>query len=189
MKLLSKYVLFLVIISTISCDKDPIEVKDFLIVGIYDSDMIINDIDPDRLIDPRGSKSEFIIDFNDDLYGDINLSVLNQRIHGGLILRNSELRAETLNRETFVMADSLYVQVLSLGDTITLLDNWENGSRLLLQSKTGFPPPGGNIYHIGPWKGKSENYIGIRYNERLGWIKIGVPDYAYMTVYEYAIRK
>ena len=179
----------MVIISFISCDKDSIEVKDFLIVGIYDSDMIISDIDPDKLIDSRGFKSDFIIDFNDDLFGDINLSVLNQYIHGGLILRNSELRTETLNRETFVMADSLYVQVLSLGDTITLLDNWENGSRLLLQSKAGFPPPADNIYHIGPWKGKSENYVGIRYKERLGWIKIGVPDYGSMTVYEYAIRK
>ena len=189
MKKLLTYSVLLLIIIIISCDKNSTEIEKTLIVGISDSKMIIKDINPDTVITSWEVISNYTIDINYDNLGDINLSVLNQYMFGGMSLWNSELRIESLNSETFVMADSIYPQVLSYGDTISKIENWENGSLLLLHSSEGCCPPTGVSYHEGYWKEKSENYIGIRYQERLGWIKIGVPGYTSIIVYEYAIKK
>jgi hypothetical protein len=189
MKKLIKYSVLLLVIIIISCDKDSTEIDKTLIVGIYDSKIIIKDINPDNVISSWGVKSNYSIDINNDNLDDINLSVINQYMFGGMSLWNSELRIETLNSEIFVMVDSFYPQVLSLGDTMTMQENWGNGNLLLLHSSEGCCPPTGVKYHEGYWKEKSENYIGIRYQQRLGWIKIGVPGYTSIKVYEYAIKK
>jgi hypothetical protein len=189
MKKLFKYSFLLLIIIIISCDKDTIEIEKTLIVGISDSKMIIKDIDPDTIITSWEIKSNYSIDINYDYTDDINVSVLNQYMFGGMSLWNSELKIETLNSETFVMVDSIYPQVLSFGDTISIQENWRNGSLLLLHSSEGCCPPTGNSYHEGYWKEKNENYIGIRYQDRLGWIKIGVPGYTSIKIYKYALRK
>jgi hypothetical protein len=189
MKKFLKYSFLLLIIIKISCDKDSSEMDKTLIVGAYDSNIIVKDVNPDTVITSWEIKSNFLIDINDDNLDDINLSVINQYVFGGMSLSNSELRIETLNSEIFVLVDSIYPQVLSLGDTMNMQDNWGNGNLLLLHSSQGCCPPTGVSYHEGYWKEKSENYIGIRYQERLGWIKIGVPGYTSIKVYEYAIKK
>jgi hypothetical protein len=172
----------------ISCEKNSTEPGNTLIVGINDSNVVINEINPAILISSWQVKSNYSIDINGDSIADIDFSVLNQYMFGGMSLSNSELRIETLNPETFIIVDSIYTQVLSLGDTISIEGIWGNGNLLLLHSSEGCCPPTGSSYHEGYWKEKSEHYIGIRYLDRLGWIKIGVPGYTSIHVYEYALK-
>lgn len=173
----------------ISCDKDSSKTENDLIIGLSDSKITNHDIIPDTTITSWETKSNYPIDINNDNVDDINFSVLNQYMFGGMSLWNSELRIETLNAMTFLVADSIYLRVLSYGDTITINDKWENGNLLLLHSREGCCPPTGKVYHEGYWLKKNENYIGIRYNERFGWIKIGVQGHTSIKVYEYAIMK
>jgi len=172
-----------------SCEKDSSEIDKILIVGFSDSNILIKDVDPDTLLTSWEVETDYKLDINDDNKDDINISVVNKYAFGGLSLVSSKLKIETLNNKTFIKADSIYPLVLSYGDTLTIENNWENGSLLLLESGEECCPPTGIMFHEGYWKDKSENYIGIQYQGRLGWIKIGVSGYLSIKVYEFAIKK
>lgn len=178
---------FFMIITLFSCKKDSIEHDIFIIAGRIDSDLVVTDINPDIEITSWEVESDFSLDLNLDEIPDIRISVLNQYIFGGMSLRKSELRVETLNKETFVLADSVYLEVISEGDTLTANERWVRGNYLMLHSAEGCCPPTGERFHKGYWKGMLSGYIGVRYDGRPGWIRAGVPGYTSVKLYEYAL--
>lgn len=188
MKKLLGYLAIILIIIIISCDKDSVEMDNSIIVGVDNPKLMIQDINPDTVLTSWHDTSNYTIDINADGIVDINFSVFNQYMFGGTSLYNSELRLETLNNEIFVLtADSIYLSALTLGDTLTLNGNWTQVNQLLLHSREGCCPPTGTSTHEGYWKGKKENYVGIKFKDQLGWIKIGVENYTTIKIFEYTL--
>ena len=180
-------VLLLLIPIFISCDKDAVDVLNYIIAGRLSPEILFYDVYPDTLITSWEIESNYLIDINNDNVDDLNISVLNQYIFGGLSLRNSELRVETLNDNVLVLTDSVYPLVLAYGDTITFDGAWDKGDLLLLKSSEECCPPTGNIFHEGNWLDKNDNYIAIKYLDKLGWLRIGIEDYTTIRVYEFAL--
>ena len=182
-------VLLMLVALIISCDKDSSDELNHLVIGSLRPEIMYYDVCPDTLITSWELVSNYPIDVNNDGIDDLELSVLNQYIFGGLSLRNSELRLETLNDNTRVLADLIYPLVLSYGDTIAFDDTWESGNLLLLNSGEECCPPNGNISHEGNWLNKIDNYVGIKYQDKLGWLRIGTEDYTSVKIYEFAIMR
>ncbi len=181
--------LTILLISLTACIKDDDKPSGFLITGVSDQNVVIHDIDPDTLLTSFEVITSYDLDVSGDELNDLNLSVRNQYMYGGMVLWKSELKIQTLNTGTYIVADSVYPLVFDHGDTISLDDSWVNGELLLLKSSEGCCPPTGVSFHEGLWKEKKENYVGFRYDDCLGWLKIGVPGYTSIIIYEYAIQQ
>lgn len=189
MKRMLNCAMLLLTTTVFSCHKDSSDVLNYLVVGRISHEIIYHDIQPDTVLTSWEIESILPVDINDDNVADIHISVLNQYIFGGMSLSNSELRIETLNNATSVLLDSVYPEVLSFGDTIFFEENWGHGNLLLLHSSEDCCPPTGTTFHEGLWKERSENYIGIRYFDQLGWLKIGIQNYTSVKVFDYALMK
>jgi|GEM_PF-2776531 len=189
MKRIVNCVLLLLVVLFISCDKDSSGELNYLVIGSLRPEIMYYDVYPDTMITSWERVSNYLIDLNNDGIDDLKLSVLNQYIFGGLSLRNSELRLETRSVNTTVLADSIYPIVLSSGDTIAVDDTWESGNLLLLKSGEECCPPTGNIFHEGNWLEKNDNYIGIKFQDKLGWLRIGIEGYTSVRIYEFAIMR
>lgn len=184
-----KIMMLIFVIIIVSCKKNIPEINHLLTIGVLNTTILYHDCVPDTVITSWEIVSNYPIDIDGDNSNDFNFSVLNQYMFGGMSLLNSELRIETLNANSFVMADSIYPKVFSYGDVISLNDDWENGNLLLLHSSEECCPPTGNSFHEGYWLKKNENYIAIKQNERLGWIKIGIEAYTSVKIFDYALMK
>lgn len=116
-----------------------------------------------------------------------------------------------LNSENTYHSDSIYSStqstyptVLDMGDSLAIAGQW-NHKKLTFRSSPGgntmaqrVNDPVNNIHYYtqtiknityGTWPLKSVHYVGIKYKDRLGWIKINLLYEYGMVVYEYAIQR
>jgi hypothetical protein len=157
-------------------------------VGISSPEILIKDIVPDTVITaPWSWDANYNIDINSDYIDDINLRVHAYYLGGGLVLADAGVNIKTLNNETFVLTDSIYPYALSYDDSIKIIDKW-GADNLTLESFIQSYPPIGPGVHEGYWYGINNKYVGIKYNNRLGWIKLDTYTTSF-KVYEYALQK
>ncbi len=118
------------------------------------------------------------------------------------------IKIETLNGDSYISSDSLYPKiaynspttvtsqtivnawapkVLSANDNITISDKWKQGLYPISYVVASSCPPNGNYTEEGYWVRTSNKYITVRYQNRLGWIKIDVINRNSLKIYEYAI--
>jgi hypothetical protein len=204
------FFLFLLLISSCRKDKDEPVVKITpLIIEYTSSNIAVNDI-PDTTIESFQLPHYFHIDLNSDGQDDFRFSVYNIYGYGGLVLFRSNMRIESWNSDSYIFADSifphvdlngdtvihqstvdsLYPKVFSLGDTISIHENWERGNLNIL--RTGWDiPPSEEHYYEGFWWNSDKKYIGVKCKGLSGWIKIGIPDKfnRSIKIYEYALTK
>ena len=206
------YYIFLILL--LSCKKEnadstaSVEPITSLIIEYNNPNIIVIDINPDTTIVSAFVENVYSIDFNSDGRDDIKLSVMNIYGFGGLILADSKLRIQTLNSDCHLLidsiyphvdlngntiinqslVDSIYPKVLSLRDTVNIHGKWRQGNINILNSGWDIPPTDDHYYE-GYWWDLDEKYIGIKFKNSLGWIKIGIPFNNSIKVYEYAFSK
>ena len=100
---------------------------------------------------------------------------------------------DTLISETPM--NEIYPKILSENDVIHKTDNWKTGRFYLLYSYEAykFDPTKTSQELIsttyeGAWYMTDKKYVGIRYKDKLGWIKIGI-DKGKIKIYEYAVSR
>ena len=204
---------FLILLS--SCNKEkkepiaPITGITPFIIEYNNPNILLNDIKPDTTIESFQVPNYFQIDLNSDGQDDFKFSVFNMYAFGGLVLALSNLRVESLNKDSYIVVDSIfphvdlhgdtiihqssvdsvYPKVFSLGDTITIHEHWENGNFNILRSGWEIPPTDKHYYE-GYWWNLDEKYIGIKCKGLIGWIKIGISNNnRSIKIYEFALSK
>jgi hypothetical protein len=170
-----------------NCNQVDIDNKT-VVAGVINANMNYSNIGTDSLWYIWGGKFDDSIDFNLDNIYDIKFHLEGYSGFGGSI-HSYYLSIITLNSNAYILTDTIYPKVLSNGDTISNQIDWKSGDLLLLGSSEGCCPPTGEMYYSGNWKDQTEKFIGIKYNERFGWIKISVPDRRLIIIYDYAIQK
>ncbi len=148
-------------------------------------EVFIKDIIPDTVITaPWSQGRDYNLDVDND--NDINFRVFSDYIGGGMVLGSAGVNITTLNSELFVITDSTYPYVLSYGDTIKINDKWGKGNMILESYWQSYPP--GSSGHSGNWYGLNNKYMGVKFNNRLGWIKLDTYTTS-LKVCEYALQK
>jgi hypothetical protein len=208
------FYIFLLLLS--SCKKEkkepvvPVITITPFIIEYNNPNIFVNDIKPDTTIESFQVPNYFQIDLNSDGQDDFRFSVFNMYAYGGLVLAISNLRIESLNSDSYIFVDSIfphvdlngdtvihqssidsiYPKVFSLGDTISIHENWKKGNFNILRSGWEIPPSGEHYYE-GYWWNLDEKYIGIKCKGLLGWIKIGIPNKynRSIKIYEFALSK
>ena len=127
----------------------------------------------------------------------------------------TKISIETLNADSYVLGDSIYPKRVYHKDTLVeqssiysiypknLSDkdvihkngNWRTGKLSLLYGYHEYKYLPGNpipvlvsdIYE-GAWYMVDQKYVGVRFKDKLGWIKIGI-DKGKIKIYEYASSK
>lgn len=159
----------------------------WLNVGLSVPGILITDLVPDTTVSvPWSSVSNYFIDLNGDNINDVDLEANESYVGGGMVLGNASVKISTLNDETQILTDSIYPIALSYGDTIRVEDIWSSGKLTLESYWQSYPP--GHSGRNGYWQGVEDKYIGIKYNNQLGWIKLDTHLTAF-TLYEYALQR
>lgn len=159
----------------------------------------------------------FLVDLNSDGTPDFKLNLTAEIIFAHTYFSNGSLTIETLNNNSFISSDSIYdksvfngndsllskssvnaifPKVLSVNDSIKESDKWRSGKLTLLNteytylfSPTATSPTITAKTYAGAWLNKDEKYIGLRYQNISGWIKIGINGYSTIKIYKYAASK
>lgn len=164
----------------------------WLIIRNSGYELVIRNISPDTVITTSSMTlhANYALDINEDNFTDINFVLYRSYMGGGMVWSYSSMKMEILNNEISVLTDSIYPIVLSLGDTVRIEDKWGNGNLTLAKasSTAGYPPVGNGVRFYGNWNGVENKYIGIKWNNRLGWIKTDASA-SYLKVYETALQK
>lgn len=181
----------LAIIGLVGCRKD-VDIaehrKDYVLVGVRASDVVITDLVPDLLVAaPRNQTGIHEIDLDNDQHNDIRLKTWTNYAGGGMTLVGARVHIETLNSSTFLQTNGTDVNPLVYGDTLSLNDFWMPGSFLLVGYSGSFtsPTPGTST---GNWYMVTDSYIGVKCNDRFGWVKLDPRSWS-ITVYEYAFQR
>jgi hypothetical protein len=207
--MVKKFFIFSILVFVFSCKKDEgVVPNEITITSASSSKIAITDVNPDTVLYLYNQTESFSIDVNNDDVYDFKLSTTSgYPCAGGMYYLTRQI--ESLSSEAYILADSvyfnsdydsshvlskttisdLYPKVLSLNDGITIKDKWRKGIMKIVYSygSNGFCG-NGHIGTSGYWIGLDNKYIGIRYKNLLGWIKIGLPNSGLM-VYEHAISK
>lgn len=73
---------------------------------------------------------------------------------------------------------------------VSIQNSWRNGNFNVLKSGWSYPPHQDKHWYEGYWFNIDNKYIGIRYKNLLGWIKIGVTNNnSAIKIYEFALSK
>jgi PKD domain len=158
----------------------------YFIIGMDSGKTLSYNID--KLLDPFQGELEYSLDLDFDKFIDLNFSVINQRLMAGLCLAESNIKVETTHNNIELVVDSIYIKVLSFGDTLQMGLNWGKNTLLILNSYedcTDF-----SRTFEGYWKDIDLKYIGFELNGKRGWIKAGLKhDNSALNLYEFAIEK
>jgi len=159
-------------------------------IGDISPDIAITDLNPDKVLISSNEQVEYTVDLDNDQLPDLKFTCFSSYIGGGMYMGNTELGVETLTSETFVLTDSVSPNVFSSGDTIHLGDKWKAGSLRLLKWGRSYPPSpqGGDSSWSGNWYNQANRYIGIKFKDRLGWVKLSTSIYQ-LAVQEYGLQK
>jgi hypothetical protein len=205
----NKLFLFSIIALIFSCKKDEGMVpNEITIASASSSKVTITDIDPDTLLYLYNQTESFSIDINNDHLNDFKLSTTTgYACAGGSFFVTRQI--ESLSADAYLLVDSIYTisdydssniltqttvneifpKVLSLNDVINIKDKWRSGILKIAYSYGSNTICGnGHRGSQGYWIGLDNKYIGVRYKNLLGWIKIGLPNSG-LKVYEYSISK
>lgn len=195
-----------------SCKKDP-DLTDAvsarkIAIGSSDPSVIVTDMTPDAIVASWNAEETYNLDLNKDGTIDFIFKANNSYGCAGAS-QYIDLRIETANSSSYILADSvyssfchsasggdtiltvnaLYPKVMSGNDSIGLQDKWRQGNLSILQSIRGNCPPDGSYSQDGKWIGLDQKYIGLRCKNRLGWVKIGLPNNNSIKLYEFALSK
>jgi hypothetical protein len=167
--------------------------------------------------DLTGSSSqEMDLDINSDKNPDFKIKIQCDFDSPSKPSLTSQVDIQALNTSSFVLLDTSFIQlikyvngtapiciknsafcspkILSKGDQINLIDNWEDQvkpSRTLVGTFY-FDVKDPFAYYMieGMWKDVEEKYIGIRYENYLGWIKLSIPkNHNKLIIHEVALYR
>ncbi|WP_294669655.1 hypothetical protein [uncultured Fluviicola sp.] len=130
-------------------------------------------------------------DLTGDGVPDISFIVSNQDTMGNLTEdghSNATLSIETLNPDVYILTDADYVVPFNSGDSIHITDHWNQGVLTLLKRTYTCCPPTPHVYE-GLWSNNVSNYVGVRYKNRLGWMRIMVVYNCALKTYSYGFSK
>lgn len=188
----NKSVLLLIVLISLffitNCKKEKVKtpLPTEIVAGTGNSNLTITDINPDTILNSFQEVETYDIDVNNDNIKDFRLSGYNNYIQGGAVNSDAQMKIEALSADSYVLADSIYPFALNSGESIDISGSWKQGSLTLLRRTCDCCPPTPFVYE-GAWKDKTGNYIGIRYQNRLGWIKVGIEQGNMLQLFEYAL--
>jgi hypothetical protein len=166
--------------------------------------------------DATGSaKQEQDLDVNGDQLADFRFRINCDFNSPSKPQLTNQVDVQSLNAESFVLLDTGFVRVikywdghnpvcikdthfhttkvLSFNDLIQLNGDWEDEQKpahtLVGNFYIDVKDPKAYFMVEGKWKDVQEKYIGIRYGNRLGWIKISIPDNHILMIHEVALYR
>ncbi len=194
--------------------EDPDQVKTGITISDNDPALTITMFSSPAYFSGTGYYATYPIDINNDQVYDINIIIGNNYVMASSVHTSTYLGIRTLSIDCSLSTDSIYKsnayfentdslisttpvnkpypKVLSVGATIDNSDNWRKGEFNLLSvgypsSSTGLDK---NSYYSGAWRKQNPKYIGIKYKDSFGWIKIGVDsDANRICIYGFALSK
>jgi hypothetical protein len=157
------FFLFAIVFSCYSC-KD--KTSDNFFAGKTD-DVIFIDFDPD--IDFTWPKMKDSIDLDQDSKHDLFFEVLPFAIQGVGFITSSAIRS-TSNLNILLDKNDNMPVALSYGDFFNNSEKWSMADTLI--KLYYFENVSSGYRTIGHWKDQQDKYLGIKYKNKLGWIKI-----------------
>jgi hypothetical protein len=184
------FTLLLILICVIACKKENKEEHPIpIIIDTINKQFIFVDVKQDTSLYFLGKDSVYGLDVNKDDHYDFKISVEGMDFFGGQLI-NSKFNIETLNNYSFILIDSIYPKVMSIGDTIRSADNWKTGKYTLIEYSDDCCPPQNFGYTIkGSWPANIKKYVAFRTKEKYGWIGIEINNYRWIIIYDYYILK
>jgi len=176
-----------------SIKKDSLITVDYTYVGFVNNGIIYRNLTGDSIF-----KNSFKIDINNDGENDIDLNCSNSTVCGGSSA-TYKASIQSLNNNVLILNDSISPKILTLGDTLENQVGWNSNTYTLFYHANIWcanPPINSQS---GTWFNIVRRYIGIKVNDKFGWIQIGTAGSGgweihdmYGTeiiVYDYGIEK
>lgn len=92
--------------------------------------------------------------------------------------------------------DSLKINLLDVGDTLSLQNNWGelNSNYYVFSTYTYYDvSPNTVIDSSGMWNNMEDGYMGLRFIEQTdtiyGWVRLGIQSHYEMTIKEYSVSR
>jgi len=189
-------ILFLIIITMLSCGKTPVEEQDSILYKTFDPTVTIATVESFYLEDhvvctadipvPEDSSVTYSIDINDDLINDFIFDISHNRWEetqycGHCSIFEYQITISGVNENNFVSNNPVYSwepRWYYLNDTISSNRSWHKEIFVSLQ---------GGCQR--PFVDLKDAYIGIKHDNNYGWIHISPLDNNGIEIKELAINQ
>lgn len=174
-------------------NKDSLIIVDYTYVGAVNEGILYKKLMGDTI-----KNDFFTIDLNKDGVNDVKLDCSAGTVCGGS--SSSRIASiKPLNNNVLILSDSISPKILTFGDVLENQVGWNSNISTLFYSAyiwCSNPPLDINS---GNWNNIDHQYIGIKLNNKFGWIQVGTGGSGgwkihdrngfVLRVYDYGIKK
>ena len=173
MKVPSFLIFVSLLLTIVSCDGSSKSISSIKVGDLTNSSITVNPISPVVNLQTQGGA--YNIDLDSDGFDDFKVTISNEMIQASSVSTDMRLEITSEHSEAKMAVSSSNVPRLFLSEELVEASaSWEYGPLLIRHEHLNTWAAPFNDYTIsGPWDANSVVYIGLKLEDRLGWLKIG----------------